>query len=83
MNRGLSRRLDELEKIRAVAAAGGRGTSQSDDRELEQLWKRVEAWHADPANQESIAAQAPELLGTEVQHLREKLSRAGFGYEAS
>jgi hypothetical protein len=74
MRQKLCRRLEQLEKASVVAPDT---EPIYDSRQMDELWERVEAWHAVPENQAWVAAQPPESLGIQVQQLRaELLARA-------
>jgi hypothetical protein len=69
----LCRRLEELEKISAAAAAP-RAPPTSDYKEkIAALVERANAWHAGPVNQKWLAEQPPDYLHNCVQSLRAKL----------
>jgi hypothetical protein len=78
MRQKLCRRLEELEKIRAAVQRAR--TSSVDRQFLNELKARVEAWHADPVNQEWLAEQPPDFLYHRVQELRRQLLDRACGH---
>ena len=85
MRQRLCRRLEELEKVRAAAEAIRQASANSVNTEavLEQIRADVEAWHADPKNQEWLAAQPPEYLHNSLQQLKAELEQIASGYRPS
>ena len=80
MRQKLCRRLEELEKTRAVAAA--KAMSRIDRAKLDELWARVNAWHAVPENQKWVAAQPPEALAAGMRQVRARLWQRACGNRA-
>jgi hypothetical protein len=76
----LCRRLEELEKTSAVAAAVRARSNAINRQALDELWAKVKAWHAVPENQQWIAAQPPEFLGIRVRELKERLREIANGH---
>ena len=78
MRQKLCRRLEDLEKISAVAA---RSTAPSfDSRRLDAIWASVEARHSIPENQAWVAAQPLDFLHHAVQELRAQLIEIAAGH---
>ena len=74
MTQKISRRLEELEKISAAAAAR-RSLKNSDyKRTIADIMEHVHAWHADPVNQKWLAEQPPDFLHRRVQAFRAQLA---------
>ena len=78
MRQRLCRRLEELEKTRAAAVARA-GMSSIDRAKLDELWARVNAWHAVPENQQWVAAQPPEALAAGMREVRAQLWERAHG----
>ncbi len=76
MTQKLSRRLEELEKISAAAAARrSRSLKNSDhERTIADIMEHVHAWHADPVSQKWLAEQPPDFLHRRVQAFRAQLA---------
>ena len=74
MTQKLCRRLGELEKISAAAAAERERIRSQDHRVLDELMAKAEAWHAVPENQEWLAAQPPEYFRNSLQQLKVELA---------
>ena len=83
MNQTLSRRLVELEKVSAAAAAQRERMEPRDHRVLDELIAKAEAWHAVPENQAWLAAQPPDFLYHRVQSLRAQLAEMASGRSRS
>ena len=83
MRQKLCRRLEELEKIGAAAAAHLERMKPRDRRVLDELIAKAEAWHADPVNQKWLAEQPPEFFYTRVQQLRAQLAERAYGHSRS
>lgn len=85
MRQKLCKRLEDLEKISAAAAAAQRARTASVDTEavLEQIRIAAEAWHSDPKNQEWLAAQPPEYFRNSLQQLKAELEERAAGYSGS
>jgi hypothetical protein len=66
----LCRRLEDLEKTSAAAAAEREKMKPRDHRVLDELIAKAQAWHAVPENQVWLAAQPPDYLYHRVQSLR-------------
>jgi hypothetical protein len=73
MRQTLCRRLEELEKISAAAAARRATSSSNYRRVLDEMVAKAEAWHADPVNQKWLAEQPPDYLYHRVQSFRAEL----------
>jgi hypothetical protein len=76
MRQKLCRRLDELEKISAAAAERER---RHDNRVLDELIAKAEAWHAVPENQVWLAAQPPEYFTTSMREFKAQLEDLASG----
>jgi hypothetical protein len=76
----LSRRLEELERISAEAAAQRARTSSDYRRVFDELVAKAQAWHADPVNQKWLAEQTPEYLQGRVQAFRAQLQERALGH---
>src|ERR1035438_6813579 len=57
MNQKVCKRLEELEKISAAAAARRVGTSADYEETIARIRAQAEAWHAKPENQKWLAEQ--------------------------
>lgn len=79
MRQKLCRRLEELEKISAAAAARRSRTSSEYKEKRARLKEWAAAWHADPVNQAWLAEQPPDYLFRRVQELRAKLIERAYG----
>ncbi len=79
MTQKLCRRLEDLEKIAAAAAASRSEKSSDFTQEMELIMQKVHAWHADPVNQEWLAAQPPDYLYASVEELRAELWQKAYG----
>lgn len=82
MRQKLCRRLEELEKSSAAAAAQRERIKPRDRRVLDKLIAKAEAWHADPVNQK-WAEQSPEFLYSRVQKFRAQLAEKAYGHSRS
>jgi hypothetical protein len=83
MRQKLGRRLEELEKISAAAAAQRERMKPRDHRVLDALIAKAEAWHAVPENQKWLAEQPPEFFCTRVQEFRARLAEIAYGRSRS
>jgi hypothetical protein len=83
MRQKLCRRLEELEKISAAAAAHRERMKPRDHGVLDELIAKAKAWHAVPENQKWLAAQPPEFFYTRVQEFRAQLRERAFGRSRS
>jgi hypothetical protein len=83
MRQKLCRRLEELERISAAAAAHRERMKARDRRVLDELIAKTEAWHADPVNQKWLAEQPPEFLYRRVQEFRARLAERAYGHSRS
>ena len=79
MRQKLCRRLEELEKISAAAAARRVGTSSDYEETIARIREQAEAWHANPENQKWLAEQPPDYLHRSVQSLRRQLEDRAYG----
>ena len=73
MKQKLCRRLEELEKLSAAAAARRADHSPDYEKTLAEIRRGAEAWHAGPVNQKWLAEQPPEYLGIQVRALRQEV----------
>jgi hypothetical protein len=73
MTQKLCRRLEELEKISAAAAARRSSKNSDYERKIADMMEHVYAWHADPVNQKWLAEQPPDYVYHSVQALRAEL----------
>jgi hypothetical protein len=83
MRQKLCKRLEELEKISAAAAARRVNRSSDYEEKMARLREKVEAWHADPVNQKWLAEQPPDYLHHRVQSLRAQLAEIASGHSRS
>ena len=83
MRQKLCRRLEELEKISAAAAAHRERMKPRDRRVLDELIAKTEAWHADPVNKKWLAEQPPEFFCIRVQEFRARLVEIAYGRSRS
>jgi hypothetical protein len=83
MRQTLCRRLEELEKISAAAAARRATSSSNYRRVLDEMVAKAEAWHADPVNQKWLAEQTPEFLQRRVQEFTAQLAERAYGHSRS
>jgi hypothetical protein len=74
------RRLEELEKISAAAAARKVETSSDYEETIARIREQAEAWHANPENQKWLAEQPPDYLYRSVQSLRRQLEERANGH---
>jgi hypothetical protein len=79
----LCRRLEDLEKISAAAAAQRERMKPRDRGILDELIAKAEAWHAVPENQAWLAAQPPDYLYHRVQSLKAQLAEIANGHSRS
>jgi hypothetical protein len=75
----LFRRLEDLEKLSAEAAARREPKNGDYERKMAEIMEQVNAWHADPVNQTWLAEQPPEYLFVQVQTLRQELMERACG----
>jgi hypothetical protein len=80
MRQKLCRRLEELERISAAAAAHRERMKPRDRGVLDELIAKVQAWHAVPENQKWLAEQPPDYLHRRVQSLRAELQERAYGH---
>jgi hypothetical protein len=80
MRQKLCRRLEELEKISAAAAARRPRTSSGYRQVLDEHVAKAKAWLADPVNQKWLAEQPPDYFYDRVQALRAELQARAYGY---
>jgi len=80
MRQKLCRRLEDLEKISAAAAARRPRTSSNYRRVLDQLVAKAQARLADAEYQAWLAAQPPDYLYRRVQWLRAQLQERASGH---
>jgi hypothetical protein len=80
MRQKLSRRLEQLEKVRAACVARRVGTSQECEEQKAKIAREADAWYADPVNQAWLAAQPPEYLAIRMQSLRRELTDIEHGH---
>ena len=73
MRQKLCRRLEELEKISAAAAARKVETSSDYEETIARIREQAEAWHANPENQKWLAEQPPDYFHSRVQSFRAEL----------
>jgi hypothetical protein len=83
MRQKLCRRLEELEKISAAAAARRERMRPRDNRVLDELIAKAEAWHAVPENQAWLAAQPPEYFTTSMQEFKAQLAEKASRHSRS
>jgi hypothetical protein len=83
MRQKLCRRLEDLEKISAAAAAQRERMKPRDRGILDELIAKAEAWHAVPENQAWLAAQPPDYLYHRVQSLKAQLAEIANGRSRS
>jgi hypothetical protein len=83
MRQKLCKRLEELEKISAAAAAHRERMKPRDHGVLDEFIAKAKAWHAVPENQEWLAAQPPEFFHNRVQEFRAQLRERAFGRSQS
>ncbi len=83
MRQKLCRRLEELEKISAAAAAHRERMRPRDHRALDELIAKAEAWHAVPENQAWLAAQPPEYFTNSTREFRAQLAEIVYGRSRS
>ena len=83
MRQKLCRRLEELEKISAAAAARRKGKTPGYEEKIARLMAQADAWHANPENQKWPAAQPPDFLHHRVQALRARLAEMACGHSRS
>jgi hypothetical protein len=79
----LCKRLEELEKISAAAAAYRERMKPRDHSVLDELIAKAEAWHAVPENQKWLAEQPPEFFCTRMQEFRAQLAEIAYGRSRS
>ena len=77
MRQKLCRRLEELERISAVALRARASTV--DRRALDELEAKLVAWPPDPEYEKFLAEQPPEFLGIRVRELRAQLWERAYG----
>jgi hypothetical protein len=82
MRQSVLRRLTGLETIRAAATARQSRKSPDYHTKIAELIEQTNRWHADPVNQEWLAAQPATFLPTRMQELRRALERRAFGVAA-
>jgi hypothetical protein len=75
----LYRRLEDLDKINAAAAAERERMRPCDNRVLDELIAKAEAWHAVPENQAWLAAQPPEYFTTSMREFKAQLEDLASG----
>jgi hypothetical protein len=80
MKQKLCRRLEELERISAAAAARRPKTSSNYRKGLDELVAKAQARLADPEYQAWLAAQPPDYMYRRVQWLRAQLQERAFGH---
>jgi hypothetical protein len=80
MRQKLCRRLQELEKISAAAAARRPRPSSDYRRVFDQLVAKAQARLADPEYQAWLATQPPDYLYSRVQWLRAQLQERASGH---
>jgi hypothetical protein len=80
MRQKLCRRLEDLEKISAAAAAERERVRPRDNRVLDQLVAKAQARLADPEYRAWLAAQPPDYLYRRVQWLRTQLQERAYGH---
>jgi hypothetical protein len=83
MRQKLCRRLEELEKISAAAAARRGGKSPRYEETIARITAQAQAWHAVPENQKWLAEQPPDYLYHRVQSLRTRLAGIAYGHSRS
>jgi len=79
----LCRRLEELERISAAAAARRASVIPDHENTLARLRAQAEAWHADPVNQKWLAEQPPEFLAIRVREFKAQLAEIASGHSRS
>lgn len=79
MRAKLCRRLEELEKISAEAAARRAGPDSDYEKAIANLMAKADAWHANPENQKWLAQQPPDHLRRGLQALRAQLDEIACG----
>ena len=79
MRQKLCRRLEDLEKISAAAAAQRERMKPRDRGILDELIAKAEAWHAVPENQAWLAAQPPEYFTTSMREFKVQLEDLASG----
>lgn len=80
MRQKLCKRLEELEKICAAAAARRAETNSDYEEAFARLRAEVEAWHADPVNQKWLAEQPPDHLHRGLRSLQAELEQRASGH---
>jgi len=80
MRQKLCKRLEELERISAAAAARRVVASSDYEETIARIREQVEAWHANPENQKWLAEQPPDYLYRSVQSLRAQLEERANGH---
>ena len=83
MRQKLCRRLEDLEKISAAAAAQRERMKPRDRGILDEIMAQAEAWHAVPENQKWLAEQPPEFLPTRMRELKARLAEMANGRSRS
>jgi hypothetical protein len=83
MRQKLCRRLEDLEKISAAAAARRFEKSPDYEGKIADMMEQAYAWHADPVNQKWLAEQPPDYLYHSVQSLKAQLVEMASGHSRS
>ena len=83
MRQSLHKRLHELERISAEAAARRPATSSDYPQFLEGLRAKLEVLNADPEHQKWLAEQPPDFLAGRMRQLRAELSERAYGHGRS
>jgi len=78
LRQNVYKRLEGLEKISAAMARRA-GLSPADQQKLDNAWAKVQAWHADPKNQQCLAERPPGFMQTRVQELKQELLEIANG----
>jgi len=76
----LCKRLEDLERISAAAAAPRVDSSADYERSIAAMMEEVHAWHSNPVNQKWLAEQPPDYLYRSVQSLRAQLQERACGH---
>jgi hypothetical protein len=79
MRQKLCRRIKDLERIHSAAVARRVDSSGDYERKMATIMSEVDAWHANPVNQQWLAEQPPDYLRIQMQSLERELEEIASG----